>query len=255
MEISRKDFESPHNVGILDLNGPGAFAHYGLEPRDYPGLIPSVDTALAIAGEKPLVLWPWQRELHLHAELVAVTERDAPRAEGDRVEGSLLGYCLGLGIWDNAMVADLKRDVPRDITLNQHYAYLIDGCRQTGEMILTSGDLPPINKITLTLHIPGRAPASFHQGALLFDGSRLLRECNKLMAFDRGDVFCLGPSDAPVVIAPEERFPEGSVIRVEGPPFPALYIPVDDRRDLDFTESWPGCEVDFVSRYPYLRTK
>jgi hypothetical protein len=74
-----------------------------------------------------------------------------------------------------------------------------------------------------------------------------------LVGFCRGDVICLGPSAAPVGVKAEERFPAAAVIRVEGPPFAALEIPIVDARDPEDTGPWPGCAVDFVNRYPHMR--
>ena len=252
MSMDRLDLGVPLNVGIIDFNGPGAFAHAGVPMRGYPGVIPSVDTAIALAGE-PLVLRPWQRGLHLHAELVAIVGRDMAPREGEQAGDALLGYSLGLGIWDDSPVADLKNGVTRDVGVNTSYSYMIDGSRQQGSIILTPDELPPLDQIVLTLHVPGLPPAQYAQRDLFNDGRRVIRECNKLIAFCRGDVICLGPADAPVVVGPDARFAPGSVIRVEGPPFPAIEIPVDDRRDPAGADPWPGCVVDFVARYPHLR--
>jgi 2-keto-4-pentenoate hydratase/2-oxohepta-3-ene-1,7-dioic acid hydratase in catechol pathway len=220
--------------------------------RDYPGLIPIVDTSLAFAGEA-LVLRPWQNELHFHAELVAVIGRDVAPGEGASAEDALLGYCLGLGIWDDAPVADLENQVTRDVGVNSTYGYMIDGSRQQGRTILSSNQLPPLHALTLTLHVPGYPAAAFNQRDLMFDGHRMLRECCKLVGFRRGDVVCLGPSDAPVVVGAKKRLQSGSVIRVDGPPFPSIEVPIDDRRDPENAAPWPGCNVDFVARYPHLR--
>jgi hypothetical protein len=48
--------------------------------------------------------------------------------------------------------------------------------------------------------------------------------------------------------------PPGSIIKVEGRPFPPIEIPIDDRRDPCNALPWPGCDVDFVTRYPHLRS-
>jgi 2-keto-4-pentenoate hydratase/2-oxohepta-3-ene-1,7-dioic acid hydratase in catechol pathway len=252
MSINRRDFGPPLNVGIIDYNGAGAFAHYGAPVRGYAGIIPSVNTAIALAGE-PLVLQPWQNDLHLHAELAVIIDRDLAPREGEKAGDALLGYSLGLGIWDDSPVASLKNRVTRDVGVNTSYSYMIDGCRQQGSVILTPDELPPLNEIVLTLHVPGHSPATYAQKDLIHDGQWVVRESNKLITFCRGDVICLGPSAAPVVVPATSRFPAGSVIRVEGPPFPAIEIPVDDRRDPDHASAWPGCEVDFVARYPHLR--
>lgn len=252
MILDRSELGAPLNVCVIDLNGPGAFAHYGYAARDYPGMVPSVDTAVALAGE-PLILRPWQNELHLHAELVAVVGCDVAPFEGEKAQDALLGYSLGLGIWDNALVADLKKGVPRDVYVNTTYGYLIDGSRQQGRVILTPDELPSLDEVVLTLHVPGHPPATYPQKDLFFDGRRVLRECSKLMGFCRGDVICLGPTDAPAVVSAQVRFPAGSIIRVEGHPFPSIEIPVDDRRDPENAPPWPGCDVDFIARYPHLR--
>jgi len=252
MPIDRLELGTPLNVAVIDFNGPGAFAHYGFVVRDYPGLIPSVDTAIAFAGE-PLVLRPWQRELHFHAELVAVIGRDVSVGEGATAEDALLGYSLGLGIWDNSPVADLKKGVVRDIGVNTMYGYLIDGSRQQGHIVLPPDEMPPLEELVLTLRVAGHPDATYAQKDLMFDGRRLLRECSKLIGFRWGDVICLGPTDAPVVVDAQDRFPLGSVIGVEGPPFPAIEVPLLDRRDLQAGSPWPGCAVDFVARYPHLR--
>jgi 2-keto-4-pentenoate hydratase/2-oxohepta-3-ene-1,7-dioic acid hydratase in catechol pathway len=253
MRQDRTVFGTPRNVGIIDLNGAGAFRHYGLELRDYPGLIPSVDTAIALAGDGSLRLRPWQRELHLHAELALIVGADVPRGAGVAAEECLAGYVIGLGIRDTAMEADLKHRAPRDVLLNQHYAYLIDGSRQQGRELVSPDELPSLENLVLTLHVPGRDPVSYPQKHLLFDGPRLLRECNRLMGFCRGDVLCLGPVEAPLVLPPQERLPAGSVIRIEGPPFTPVTVPVEDGRDPEDAAPWPGCAVDFVQRYPHLR--
>jgi 2-keto-4-pentenoate hydratase/2-oxohepta-3-ene-1,7-dioic acid hydratase in catechol pathway len=200
------------------------------------------------------VFWPWQNELHFHAELAVIVGRDTVPGEGDAVQNALLGYSLGLGIWDDAPVADLRNKVPRDAGVNRDYGYMIDGSRQQGQLILSVDELPPLDELVLTLCVPGHPTKTFCQRDLLFDGRRLLRECSKLMGFRRGDVICLGPSDAPVVVPARDRFPPGSVIRVEGAPFPAIEILVEDRRDPGHAPPWPGCEMDFVARYPHLRT-
>ena len=75
MTTDRLELGTPLNVALIDYNGRGAFSHDGLTVRDYPGLIPSVDTAIAFAGET-LILRPWQNELRFHAELVAIIGRD-----------------------------------------------------------------------------------------------------------------------------------------------------------------------------------
>lgn len=252
MAMDRLELGTPLNVGVVDLNGPAAFAHYGLAVRDYPGLIPSLDTAVALAGE-PLLLRPWQNTLHFHAELAVIVGRDVAAGEGAPAEDALLGYCLGLGIWDDAAVADLRNRVVRDVGVNTTYGYLIDGSRQQGRTILEPHELPPLDQLVLTLHVPGRPPAVFHQRDLISNGRRVLRECSKLVGFCRGDVICLGPSAAPVVVKAEERFPAGAVIRVEGPPFAAIEVPIVDERNPEGGQRWPGCAVDFVSRYPHLR--
>ena len=252
MPIDRLALNDPLNVGIIDFNGPGAFAHYGIAMRHYPGMIPSVDTAIAFAGD-PLILQPWQNELHFHAELVAIIGRDVPAREGRTAGDALLGYSLGLGIWDDSPVADLKNRVERDVGVNTSYSYMIDGSRQQGRVILTPDELPSLDEMVLTLCVPGQPAATYAQRDLLFDGSRALCECNKLIGFCRGDVICLGPSDAPVVVRAEAKFPAGSVIRVEGPPFPPIEIPIDDRRAPQNASPWPGCAVDFIARYPHLR--
>lgn len=252
MALDRRELGTPLNVGVVDLNGSGAFAHYGFTMRDYPGMVPSVDTAIAFA-QAPLVFWPWQNELHFHAELVAIVGRDTAPGESIGAQEALLGYSLGLGIWDDAPVADLKNNVPRDVGVNRNYSYLIDGSRQQGQIVLPPDELPPVDELALTVHVPGRASKSFLQRDLLFDGRRVLRECGKLMGFRRGDVICLGPADAPVVVTARDRFPPGSIIRVEGSPFPTIEIPVEDRRDPGQAPPWPGCEIDFVARYPHLR--
>jgi 2-keto-4-pentenoate hydratase/2-oxohepta-3-ene-1,7-dioic acid hydratase in catechol pathway len=252
MALDRLELGAPLNVGVIDFNGAGAFSHYGFVVRDYPGLIPTVDTVIAFAGE-PLILRPWQNDLHFHAELVAIVGRDVAAGEGTSAEDALLGYSLGLGIWDDAPVADLKNKVARDVGVNTSYSYMIDGSRQQGRTILSPGELPPLDELLLTLSIPGRPAASFHQKDLMFDGARILRECTKLVGFLQGDVICLGPTGAPVVVGAQERFPSGSCIKVEGPPFPGLEILIDDRRDPQNAKPWPGCNVDFVSRYPHFR--
>jgi 2-keto-4-pentenoate hydratase/2-oxohepta-3-ene-1,7-dioic acid hydratase in catechol pathway len=253
MALDRLELGTPLNVAVIDYNGLGAFSHYGLTVRDYPGLIPTVDTAVAFAGET-LVLRPWQRELSFHAELVAIIGRDVKPGEGESAENALLGYSLGLGIWDNAPIDDLKNGVTRDTGVNTTYGYLIDSSRQQGRTILSVGELPPRDELKLTLHVPGHPPANFHQKDLLFDGPRMLRECSKLVGFCRGDVICLGPSDAPVVVGAQERLPTGGVIEAEGPPFPTIQIPIDDRRDPYSALPWPSCELNFVARYPHLRS-
>lgn len=253
MNIDRLELDTPLNVAIVDLNGAGAFAHYELAARPYPGLIPSVDTAIAFARE-PLVLQPWQNELHFHAELVAIVGRDVAPGEGVNAGDALLGYSLGLGIWDDAPVADLEQQVVRDVGVNRAYSYLIDGCRQQGRAILSPQELPSLDELALTLHVPGHPVATYHQKDLLFDGPRLLQECSKLVGFAWGDVICLGPTDAPVVVGAHEPFPQGSTIRVEGPPFPAIEIPIFDRRAPENAPPWPGCDVDFIARYSHLRT-
>ena len=252
MAIDRIELGAPLNVGVIDFNGSGAFAHYGYVVRDYPGLVPSVDTAIAFAGD-PLVLRPWQNELHFHAELVAVIGRDVAVGEGESAKDALLGYGLGLGIWDDAPVADLRNKVARDVGVNRAYSYLIEGSRQQGKTILISEELPALDDIELILDVPGHPVASYHQKDLILDGTRILTECSKLVGFRWGDVICLGPTDAPVVASAQGRFPPGSVIRVEGAPFPPLEIPVFDRRDPENAPPWPGCEVDFVARFPHLR--
>ena len=252
MPIHRKDLNAPLNVGIIDYNGLGAFAHYGAPVRGYAGIIPSVDTAIALAGE-PLVLQPWQNDLHLHAELAVIIGRDMRPREGDNAGDALLGYSLGLGIWDDSPVASLKNRVVRDVGVNTSYSYLIDGCRQQGDVILTPDELPPLDEIVLTLHVPGFPPATYAQRDLIHDGEWVVRESNKLITFFRGDVICLGPADAPMVVPAASKFPAGSVIRVEGAPFPTIEIPVDDWRNPGNAPPWPGCEVDFIARYPHLR--
>ena len=252
MPIQRRDLNEPLNVGIIDYNGAGAFAHYGVPARGYAGIIPSLDTVIALAGE-PLVLRPWQNELHFHAELAVIIGRDMSPREGEKAGDALLGYCLGLGIWDDSPVADLKNRVTRDVGVNTSYSYLIDGSRQQGSFILTPDELPPLNEIVLTLHVPGYPPATYAQRDLIHDGPWVVRESNRLIAFCRGDVICLGPVAAPVVVPATAKFPAGSVIRVEGAPFPSIEIPIDDRRDPGNAPPWPGCEVDFGARYPHLR--
>jgi len=252
MPLDRRELGTPQNVGVVDLNGSGAFDHYGFAMREYPGVVPSVDTAIALV-QAPLVFWPWQNELHFHAELVAIVGRDTVPGEGIGVQDALLGYSLGLGIWDDAPVADLKNNVPRDVGVNRNYSYLIDGSRQQGQIVLFLDELPPVDELALTVTVPGSPPRTFYQRDLLFDGHRILRECGKLMGFRRGDVICLGPSDAPVVVTAQDRFLPGSTIRVEGAPFPTLEIAVEDRRDPGRAAPWPGCEIDFVARYPHLR--
>ena len=214
---------------------------------------PLFATIAFVDGRGVLRLRPWQRELHLHAELALVVSTDVPRGDAAAAEAALAGYSLGLGIWDNAMVADLKNKTARDVCLNQHYAYLIDGNRRQGLELLAPEALPPLNRMILTVRVPGLEPAAFPQSQLLFDGPRLLRECNKLMGFRRGDVFCLGPTDAPIVIRADDRFPDNAVLHVEGPPFAPLIIPVEDHRSPDLPSEWPGCTIDFVARYPHLR--
>lgn len=253
MALDRLELDAPLNVGVIDFNGPSAFEYYGFVVRDYPGLVPSVGTAIAFAG-KPLILRSWQNQLHFHAELVAIIGRDVAPRKGEKTRDALLGYSLGLGIWDDAPVADLKNNVTRDVGVNTTYSYLIDDSRQQGRVILTLDELPPLDEMVLTLHVPGCPVATYSQKDLLFDGHRVLRECSKLMGFRRGDVICLGPTDAPVVVSAQERFPPGSVIRVEGLPFPLIEVPIDDRRDPGNASPWPGCEVDFVTRYPHLRS-
>lgn len=252
MAFDRLELGTPLNVAVIDCNGPGAFSHYGLTVRDYPGLIPSVDTAIVFAGET-LILHPWQNELRFHAELAAIIGRDIDPGERESTADALLGYSLGLGIWDNAPVADLENGVARDAGVNAMYGHLIDGSRQQGRTVLPAEELPPRDEFKLTLHVPGHPPATFHQRDLLFDGPRMLQECTKLVGFRRGDVICLGPSNAPVVVGAQERFPHGSVIKVEAMPFPPIRIPIDDRRDSRNAPPWPGCDVDFVARYPHLR--
>jgi 2-keto-4-pentenoate hydratase/2-oxohepta-3-ene-1,7-dioic acid hydratase in catechol pathway len=253
MSINRTELPFPSNVGILDYNGSAAFAHYGLTVRDYPGLVPSVDTAIEFAGEKNLVLQPWQNELHFHAELAVVIGRDVAPREGEGVVDALLGYSLGLGIWDDSVIEDLKYKRTRDVHLARDYGYLMDGNRQQGKTIIGTDELSSLNGITLTLNIPGYPAATYPQKDLMFDGPRVIRECNKLIAFRRGDIICLGPVAAPIVVGPKDQFPPGTVIRVEGPPFEPIEITVEDRRDPDTSHPWPGCEIDFISRYPHLR--
>ncbi len=265
--LAHEASSSPHETATISITRPGPVQRMAdLESYPWPDpdtvslsnlqqavdLIPTVDTALAFAGE-PLVLRPWQNKLHFHAELVAIVGHDVAPGQAQKAADALLGYSLGLGIWDDAPVADLKNKVPRDAGVNTAYSYTIDGSRQQGRTILSPGELPPLDEMRLTMHVPGRPTASYYHKDLLLDGPRMLRECAKLVGFRRGDVICPGPSDAPVVVSADDRFPPGSVIKVEGPPFPTLEILIDDRRDPDNAPPWPGCEVDFIARYPHLR--
>jgi len=252
MPLDRTELPSPLNVGVIDLNGPGSFAYYDFVVRDYHGVIPSVDTAVVPAGEL-LVLRPWQNELHFHAELVAIIGRDVVPCEGERVPDALLGYSLWLGIWDTAPVSNLKTGLARDVTLNVSYGHLIDGSRQQGHVVLAVDDLSPLDELVLTLQVPGRPPAKYRQKDRMFDVRRMLHECSKLRGFCRGDLICLGPTDAPIVMHACDRFPEGSIIRVEGTPFPPVEVPIEDRYDPANASPWPGCTVEFVARCLHLR--
>ncbi|MBC8555291.1 MAG: fumarylacetoacetate hydrolase family protein [Candidatus Brocadiales bacterium] len=253
MAFHRSEFPVPSNVGIIDYNGRGVFAHYGLVERDYPGLVPSVDTTIAFAGDEKLILLPWQKELHLHAELVVVIGRDVQVREVGKSKDVLIGYSLGLGIWDNALIKDLENMRVRDVHLNRDYGYLIDNSRQQGTEIISPGKISPLQNLSLNLFINEKKVAVFNQKELLFDGERVLRECNKLIAFRRGDIICLGPSNAPVVIDERDLFEANSTIRIEAPPFKPIEIVIDDRREPDGVHTWPGCDVDFISRYSHLK--
>jgi hypothetical protein len=100
--------------------------------------------------------------------------------------------------------------------------------------------------------MPGRESDVFAQEEIMFDGARLLKECSKLMGFRKGDILCLGPVTEPIVISSHDRFPDDSTLRVTSPSFPDLDIPVDDQRKPEDKTPWPGCDVDFISRFPYM---
>lgn len=239
MTLPRSDLGQPFNMSIIDYNGAAAFAAADLQVRTYPGLIPMPNTAIAWSGER-LTLLPWQRTLWLHAELALIVGRDVAADEGETAADAVLGYSVGLGIWDDSMVADLKRGTARDFGINSLYGYMVDGSRRQAKAIYTPEELPALSEITLTMHIAGHEPVTFPQGDLINDGPAVLREASRILPFYRGDVICLGPASAPLILPSDKPLPAGSEIRVEGLPFEPLIVPVDDQRDANREMPWPG---------------
>ena len=239
MTLSRSDLSQPFNMSVIDYNSPAAFEAAGQPVRTYPGLIPTPDTTITWSGER-LTLLPWQRTLWLHAELVLIVGRDVAAGEGETAADAVMGYSLGLGIWDDSIVADLKRGTTRDFGINSLYGYMADGSRRQTKAIYTPEELPRLSEITLTMHVAEHEPVTFPQGDLINDGPAVLREASRILPFYRGDVICLGSASAPLILPPDKPLPAGSEIRVEGSPFEPLMVPVDDQRDTNREMPWPG---------------
>ena len=225
--MKRSELQKPFSVGLVDLNGDGAYADRGTVARKYPRYMPACYSAISEDAHR-WYLAPWRKTMKIYPQLFFVVGKDIAAKDPDCCTGAVMGIGLGLASSDDGVAAASKDPAIRDRFMCYWYSLYSDDSQ-----VLAQDMKEGVNArdLVLTIESPTLGKHVFDQKLLQFDPEELLREMNYLIPFQKYDLISLGASDKPITLPVDRKFQSGEVITVSCPQLGKLEIVVDDQRD------------------------
>lgn len=225
--MKRCDLPKPFSVGLVDLNGDGAYTDRGITARLYPRYMPACYSAIS-DDEHRWILDPWRKNMKIYPQLFFIVSRDIPVNDPENCANAVLGIGMGLASSDDGIVMASKDPAVRDRFMCYWYSLYSDNSQVLAQELRSS---VPARSVKLTVESPTLGKHVFDQSKLQFDPEQLMAEMNCIVPFQKYDLISLGASDTPISLPVDRKFGEGEVITVSSPELGTLEIVVDDRRD------------------------
>ena len=225
--MKRSELQKPFSVGLVDLNGDGAYADRGMKARSYPRYMPACYSAIS-EDEHHWYLAPWRKTMKIYPQLVFVVGKDIAVKDPDACTGAVMGIGLGLASSDDGVVAASKDPAVRDRFMCYWYSLYSDNSQVLAQDMTEGVDA---RDLVLTIESPTLGKHVFDQKLLQFDPEELMREMNCIVPFRKYDLISLGAADKPITLGVDQKFQPGEVITISCPQLGKLEIAVDDQRD------------------------